>query len=173
MTTAGMGAARPQGVANRASAMPGATIARLVVCDFEMPMKLFMIPHTVPNRPTNGAVAPIVASTPVPRLILRANAASRRQSLGDEAGAAAYFATERRLEALKPGRNSLFQPIVVHSAGRQADFRNRLRTKGAGIFFGYIDIGDGSRSADRAQAGTRFALRLHDFDALGEPNRPR
>jgi len=31
---------------------------RLVVCDFEIPMKLFMMPHTVPNKPTKGAVAP-------------------------------------------------------------------------------------------------------------------
>ena len=51
--------------------MPGATTARLVVCEFEMPIKLFMMPHTVPNRPTNGAVEPMVASTPVPREILR------------------------------------------------------------------------------------------------------
>jgi hypothetical protein len=29
--------------------MPGATAARLVVCSFEMPMKLFMMPDTVPN----------------------------------------------------------------------------------------------------------------------------
>ena len=35
--------------------MPGATTARLVVCDFEMPTKLSMMPHTVPNRPMNGA----------------------------------------------------------------------------------------------------------------------
>ena len=34
-------------------------------------MKLFMMPQTVPNRPTNGAVAPMVASTPVPRDIFR------------------------------------------------------------------------------------------------------
>ena len=35
-------------------------------------MKLFMMPHTVPNRPTKGAVAPMVASTPVPRSCRRA-----------------------------------------------------------------------------------------------------
>ena len=51
--------------------MPGATTARLVVCDFEMPMKLFMMPQTVPASPTNGAVAPMVASTPVPRVMRR------------------------------------------------------------------------------------------------------
>ena len=66
-----MAAASPSAVASSASAMPGATTARLVVCDFEMPMKLFMIPQTVPNSPTNGAVAPMVARTPVPRKIRR------------------------------------------------------------------------------------------------------
>ena len=75
-----MAAAKPNAVANSASAMPGATTARLVVCDFEMPMKLFMMPQTVPNRPTKGAVAPMVASTPVPRAIFRAKAASMRSS---------------------------------------------------------------------------------------------
>src|SRR6267154_115575 len=78
MTTAGMAAARPNAVASRASAMPGATTARLVVCDCEMPMKLFMMPQTVPNRPTTGAVAPIVASTPVPRAMRRPPLASTR-----------------------------------------------------------------------------------------------
>src|ERR1700687_1582931 len=61
MMTAGIAAARPNAVASSASAMPGATTARLVVCSFEMPMKLFMMPHTVPNRPTNGAVATLAA----------------------------------------------------------------------------------------------------------------
>lgn len=65
-------------VASRASAMPGATTARLVVCDLAMPIKLFMIPQTVPNRPTKGAVEPMVASTPVPLLICRPLAATRR-----------------------------------------------------------------------------------------------
>ena len=67
MITAGIAATRPIAVASSASAMPGATTARLVVCDFEMPMKLFMMPHTVPNRPMNGAVAPMVARKPMPR----------------------------------------------------------------------------------------------------------
>lgn len=37
---------------DQSAAMPGATTARFVVCAFEMPMKLFMMPHTVPNNPT-------------------------------------------------------------------------------------------------------------------------
>lgn len=43
-------------------------------------MKEFMMPHTVRNRPTNGAVAPIVANTPVPRAICRDIAVSTRSS---------------------------------------------------------------------------------------------
>ena len=54
--------------------MPGATTARFVVCDFEMPMKLFMMPQTVPNSPTKGDVAPMVASRPMPSRIRRASA---------------------------------------------------------------------------------------------------
>ena len=54
--------------------MPGATTARFVVWDFEMPMKLFMMPQTVPNRPTKGDVAPIVASKPMPIRMRRASA---------------------------------------------------------------------------------------------------
>ena len=60
--------------------MPGATTARLVVCALEMPTKLSMMPHTVPNNPTNGAVAPMVARMPEPRAILRLAAISMRSS---------------------------------------------------------------------------------------------
>jgi len=76
--TAGMAATSPSAVASRASAIPGATTARLVVCASAMPTKLFMMPHTVPNRPTKGAVAPMVASRPVPTTMRRAAAASMR-----------------------------------------------------------------------------------------------
>ena len=58
--------------------MPGATTARFVVCDFEMPIKLFMMPHTVPNRPTNGPVEPMVARMLVPRVMRCAAPASIR-----------------------------------------------------------------------------------------------
>lgn len=34
-----------------------------------MPIKAFIMPQTVPNQPTKGAVAPIVASRCVPRVI--------------------------------------------------------------------------------------------------------
>src|SRR3954462_15292886 len=74
MITAGMAATSPIAVASSASAMPGATTARLVVCDFEMPIKLFMMPQTVPNSPTNGEVAPMGASNPMPSRTRRASA---------------------------------------------------------------------------------------------------
>ncbi len=38
------------------------------------------MPHTVPNRPTKGAVAPMVARMPVPRALRRAIAACARSS---------------------------------------------------------------------------------------------
>ena len=80
MMTAGIAAAGPNAVASSASAMPGATTAKFVVCDFEMPIKLFMMPHTVPNSPTKGEVAPIVASSPMPMRIRRASARTSRQN---------------------------------------------------------------------------------------------
>src|SRR4026209_1530693 len=61
--TAGMAARRPSAVANKASARPGATTARLVFFEIAIAWNEFMIPHTVPNRPTKGAVEPTVAST--------------------------------------------------------------------------------------------------------------
>ena len=44
-------------VANKASAIPGATTARFVLCMAAIAENECMIPHTVPNSPMNGAVA--------------------------------------------------------------------------------------------------------------------
>ena len=41
--------------------MPGATVARLVSCAWEMAAKLDMMPQTVPNKPTNGATDEMMA----------------------------------------------------------------------------------------------------------------
>ncbi len=41
--------------------MPGATTASDVFFCAAIAVKLFMMPHTVPNRPTNGAVDPTLA----------------------------------------------------------------------------------------------------------------
>ena len=59
--TAGIAANKPKAVANSASAMPGATIAKLVFLEIAIDWKEFIIPHTVPNKPINGAVDPTVA----------------------------------------------------------------------------------------------------------------
>ena len=56
-------------VANSASAMPGATTARLVLCIAAMAENECMMPQTVPNRPMNGAVAPTLARNTIQRSI--------------------------------------------------------------------------------------------------------
>ena len=86
--------------------MPGATTARLVVCAFEMPMKLFMMPHTVPNRPTNGAVEPMVASRPVPLFMSRAAA---------------------RLQPRQTRRDALLDAVALGDIGGHAQFDARPR----------------------------------------------
>src|SRR5690242_17583435 len=58
-----MAATRPMAVANKASAMPGATTASEVFCDAAIDWKLVMMPATVPNRPIKGPAEPTVAST--------------------------------------------------------------------------------------------------------------
>ena len=60
-TTAGIAANNPKAVANKASAIPGATIAKLVFLEIAIDWKEFIIPQTVPNKPINGAVEPTVA----------------------------------------------------------------------------------------------------------------
>ena len=60
-TTAGIAANKPKAVAKRASAIPGATIAKLVFLEIAIDWKEFIIPQTVPNSPIKGAVDPTVA----------------------------------------------------------------------------------------------------------------
>ena len=60
-TTAGIAASKPNAVAKSASAIPGATIAKLVFLEIAIDWNEFIIPHTVPNKPINGAVDPTVA----------------------------------------------------------------------------------------------------------------
>ncbi len=47
--------------------MPGATTARLVFFAAAIDWKLSIMPQTVPNRPTKGAVAPTVARNGIKR----------------------------------------------------------------------------------------------------------
>jgi hypothetical protein len=64
---AGMAANRPTAVAISASAMPGATTARLADPARPMPSKALMMPTTVPNSPMKGAALPVVARKEKPR----------------------------------------------------------------------------------------------------------
>ena len=59
--TAGIAANKPNAVANKASAIPGATTANEVFLDIAIDWNEFIIPHTVPNKPMKGVVEPIVA----------------------------------------------------------------------------------------------------------------
>ena len=56
-----MAANKPNAVAKSASAIPGATIAKLVFLEIAIDWKEFIIPQTVPNKPMKGAVEPTVA----------------------------------------------------------------------------------------------------------------
>src|SRR5687767_1109711 len=61
---AGIAATNPMAVANRASAIEGATMAREVFFWMAMAWKEPMIPQTVPNRPTKGEAVATMARTP-------------------------------------------------------------------------------------------------------------
>src|SRR3990172_2223514 len=64
-----MATRRPSAVATRASEIPPATADRPVAFWAAMPLKALMMPTTVPNRPTKGAVEPMVARPERPRFI--------------------------------------------------------------------------------------------------------
>jgi hypothetical protein len=59
---------RPSAVVTSASAIPADTAPMPPEPVSAMPLKALMMPTTVPNRPMNGAVEPMVARPPVPRL---------------------------------------------------------------------------------------------------------
>src|SRR5262249_49740666 len=130
--------------------MPGATTARLVVWDSEMPMNEFMMPHTVPNRPTKGAVAPMVARMPTPREIRRVIAASTRSSRS-----ATRF--------LKPSSTMPSDSL----ASRAVDVIN-WATASASV----DGLGEAAVAFQHPQAPPGEPLRDAEFDGLGKPDRP-
>ncbi len=133
----------------------GATTARFVVCAFEMPMKLFMMPQTVPNRPTKGDVEPIVASRPVPSTI--------------RPGGVGLDAVERDgdtlLDAFRrqaAGDIHLRQRGAYHGAGRTARLA-RHRLGGSG---------QGRRAAQDAEGAAHGTVGRHQFQCLHQPDGP-
>src|SRR5678809_1814491 len=65
--TAGTATNRPNAVVTNASEIPPATADKPAVFSEDMPLNALMIPTVVPNNPTNGAVAPMVARPERPR----------------------------------------------------------------------------------------------------------
>src|SRR3989304_4622846 len=59
--TAGIAAKRPNAVAMRASAIPGATARKVATFAFDKPVNDRITPHTVPKSPTNGVTESAVA----------------------------------------------------------------------------------------------------------------
>src|ERR1035437_7022060 len=148
-----MAATSPSAVASKASAMPGATTARLVVWDSEIPMKEFMMPQTVPNRPTNGAVAPVVARMPTPRETCRVIAASTRSS--------------------RNATRSLNPSSMVPSDSSASRAVDRMSCATASL------SASQSRTASKTAAALQYfepatcnLLRNPQLNGLGEPNRP-
>ena len=120
-------------------------------------MKLFMMPQTVPNSPTNGAVAPMVASTPVPLFMSRpAATSSRDQARGDALLDAALVGEVGGQAQLEHGRiDQRRQDAARASQARVAHRRASAR----------------SPIAAKALRSRRVAD--HQLEVLGEPHRPR
>ena len=103
--------------------MPGATTASVVFLVNAIDWKLFAMPQTVPNSPTNGAVAPMVASELICRLsgsISRSRV--RRHDLLDalQQHAPAAGAGPRRVPPLLHGRSEQHGHGVVRIAAEAA-----------------------------------------------------
>ena len=151
-----MAATSPNAVASKASAMPGATTARLVVWDLEIPMNAFMMPQTVPNRPTNGAVAPIVASMPMPREICRAIAASTRSSRN------ATRSLNPVVDAM-PSDSSASRAVDRMSCATASLSAPQARTASV----------EAAAAFQHFESAACKLLRHAHLDGLGEPNGPR
>ena len=159
--TAGIAASRPMAVASSASAIPGATTARLVDFEPAIAWNEVMIPTTVPNRPTNGPAEPIVASEAEPRL--RAAPVSRDSVTGPSPGrcaSAGRSAIARPLEALLP---------FAHGSHEDRAHACRLPV---GRACGRVlrATGPTRRSARSGRAGAAHA---RECDQLVDDDRPR
>ena len=71
----GIATNNPSAVTNKASAIPGATTAKLVFCAMAIAWKLFIIPQTVPNKPIKGATDPDEAKKDKPWFNLESSVA--------------------------------------------------------------------------------------------------
>ena len=134
--------------------MPGATTARFVVCAFEMPMKLSMMPQTVPNRPTKGAVAPIVARMPVPREIFRPAAISMRSDC-------------QAMRSFKPSARKLAESRISFAAACMSCATGPLPLRSFSCACASV-----VRLGEHAQSAPNRGACAKKLDAFGDPDRP-
>ena len=127
------------------------------MCDFEMPIKAFMMPQTVPNKPTKGAVAPIVASRPVPcAMPLPARASILDSSIASRSlTPSADRPSERRSSIVASSTRSATGPFRV-----QPDWSSRAAARKA------------SGVPELASCSTRPPFRPDKLQALRQPDRP-
>src|SRR5580692_11401087 len=148
-------------VVTNASEMPGATIARVACCTFPSELKAFMMPQTVPNRPTYGLVEPTVAS--VARLCssrsISFSCATRiaRREPSSSMSAATPPCARKRANSRKPNSKMLSMPVALprDSIARYSELRSPPDQK---LF--------SKRSASRCARRTTMRLRkmiAHDI----------
>ena len=92
--------------------MPGATTARFVVRAFEIPIKLLVVPQTVPNRSTNGG---------------------GRADYRENAGAAGHCPGGSRLDPFKARGGPFLYPLGRSSFGIADHHLRTLRYQQAGL----------------------------------------
>src|ERR1019366_3295028 len=113
-----MATSRPNAVVTRASEIPPATGPMpedfwVAIC-----WKAFRMPTTVPNRPTNGAVAPMVASTESPLFSLAWTMASALSSARPELAMVSSVAVPPEARnSCKASRNNFGQVRLLVAVG--------------------------------------------------------
>src|ERR1700722_7122293 len=121
---------RPMAVVTSASETPGTTIASVACCTFPSELKAFMMPQTVPNRPTYGLVEPTVAS--VARLCssrsISLSCATRiaRRAPSSSMSAATPPCARSRANSRKPNSKMLSMPVALprDSMARYSELRS-------------------------------------------------
>jgi hypothetical protein len=118
-------------------------------------MKLFMMPHTVPNSPTKG----------------------RRRSDGSEnAGATQHLPADTGLDPLEPRGDAFLDTFSVTPIRRSAQFafdrRDQPRDLRARLARGLRDLAERARRLQHVMSAGEPAARGEELERLGEPDGP-
>ena len=146
-------------VATSASAMPGATLARLACCRFDRPVNACMIPQTVPKRPMYGLTEPTEA-----RKFRRASSPSI--SRWYEARIARRAPSS--VACASPRPRSFRNSLMPASKMRSCDARLSARIRGL-----LIELLQLRAAPELTLELLGFAFRPLDREALLEDRRPR